>query len=362
MRAALLRQFCSDLMDEEVNISWPDPHEVLVRVVASGVCHTDRTMQLGAQPLPLPQILGHEVAGIVESVGSDVTFVRPGDHVVVCSSAFCGYCEWCQRGHLQHCENKNRTRPPGRPPRVASGTGEDVVPFAGIGGFAELVLVHETALTTVPGEMPLDRAALLGCAVITGVGAVLNTARVRPGETVVVIGCGGVGLNAIQGARLAGAARIIAVDRLAAKLELAKAFGATDVVDASASAPVEAVLELTGGGVDHVLEIVGRPETIEQGFAMLRTMGTLTVVGVARPEDRISIAPVDLLLEKRIQGSKMGSARLRIDIPLLCRFYLDGRLELDALISDRVPLDGVNAAMVALDESLGARTVVTFDV
>jgi S-(hydroxymethyl)glutathione dehydrogenase / alcohol dehydrogenase len=170
-----------------------------------------------------------------------------------------------------------------------------------------------------------------------------------------------VGLNAVQGARLAGASRIIAVDRLAAKLDLARSFGATDLVDASMVDPVAEVRELTRGGVDHVLEIVGRPATIEQGFAMLRTMGTLTVVGVARPEDRISIPPVDFLVEKRIQGTKLGSARMRLDIPMLCQYYLDGRLELDALISQRIPLDGVNAAMVALDEALGARAVVTFD-
>jgi S-(hydroxymethyl)glutathione dehydrogenase/alcohol dehydrogenase len=362
MRAALLREFDAELVIEDVTVAAPDPREVLVRVAASGVCHTDRTMQLGAQPLPLPQILGHEVAGIVERVGSDVSYVRPGDRVVLCASAFCGHCEWCMRGQLQHCDNKNRTRPGGRPPRLIDAAGHEAYGFVGIGGFAEEVLVHESALVTIPAEMPFEQASLLGCAVITGVGAVVNAAKVTPGQSVVVIGCGGVGLNAVQGARLAGAGRIIAVDRQPAKLTLARTFGATDVVDASTVDSVEAVRELTSGGVDHVLEIVGRPATIEQGFAMLRTMGTLTVVGVARPEDRVSIAPVDLLLEKRIQGTKMGSARLRLDIPMLCGYYLDGRLELDALISQTTMLEGVNAAMTALDEALEARTVVTFDV
>jgi len=362
MRAALLREFHGDLVIEDISVAAPDSHEVLVRVAASGVCHTDRTMQLGAQALPLPQVLGHEVAGVVERVGSDVTYVRPGDRVVLCASAFCGQCEWCMRGQLQHCENKNRTRAAGRDPRLHDIAGNEAHAFVGIGGFAEQVLVHESSLVTIPAEMPFDRASLLGCAVITGVGAVVNAAKVAPGQSVVVIGCGGVGLNAVQGARLAGAGRIIAVDRQPSKLALARRFGATDVIDASAVDPVEAVRELTSGGVDHVLEIVGRPATIEQGFAMLRTMGTLTVVGVARPEDRISLAPVDLLLEKRIQGTKMGSARLRLDIPLLCRYYLDGRLELDALISQTTGLEGVNAALTALDEALGARTVLTFAV
>jgi S-(hydroxymethyl)glutathione dehydrogenase/alcohol dehydrogenase len=361
MRAALLREFSSDLSVEEVSVASPEGHEVLVRVVASGVCHTDRTMQLGASPLALPMVLGHEVSGVVQAVGPDVDYVRAGDRVVICASAFCGHCEWCMRGQPQQCLNKGQTRPAGRSPRLSAG-GAEVHGFVGVGGFAEQVLVHDGALVTIPDEMPLDLAALLGCSVVTGVGAVINAARVRPGQTVAVIGCGGVGLNAVQGARLAGAARIIAVDRLAGKLDLAKRLGATDVVDAAATDPVAAVLDLVPGGVDHAVEVVGRSATIESAFAMLRIRGTLTVVGVARPEDRISLNPADFFrLEKRIQGSRIGSARLRIDIPMLCRLYLDGRLRLDELVSARVPLEGVNAALADLDESLGARTVVTFE-
>lgn len=294
----------------------------------------------------------------MERVGRDVTYVKPGDPVAICASAFCGVCTWCMRGELQHCEDKRRSRPAGQPPRLSLG-GAAVEPFVGMGGFAELMLVHERTVVRLPDEMPLDRAALLGCAGITGLGAVRRAAKVRFGQTVAVIGCGGVGLNVIQGARLAGASRIIAIDRLPAKLEIAKRFGATDTVDASAVDPVEAVRELTKGGVDHAIEVVGVAATIEQAFRMLGTMGTATVVGVARPEVQVRIPATDLLLEKRLQGTKMGGTRFREDIPLYCRLYLDGRLMLDELLSDVIPLEDVNQALGRLDNPLIARTVIT---
>ncbi|HLU96134.1 MAG TPA: Zn-dependent alcohol dehydrogenase [Thermobifida alba] len=359
MKAAVLHEFHKDLVIEDVTVSEPAPDEVLVRVVASGVCHTDRTMQLGANDLPLPLVLGHEAAGIVERVGSAVTYVKPGDPVATCASAFCGSCRWCMRGELQHCERKRRSREPGRPPRLSQGD-TPVEPFVGLGGFAEQLLVHESAVVKLPEEMPLDRAALLGCSVITGVGAVRNAAKVQVGQTVAVIGCGGVGLNVVQGARIAGAAQIIAVDRIPDKLALARQFGATHTVDAGTTDPVEAVRELTGGGVDHAIEVVGVAATMEQAFQMLDTQGTATVVGVARPDVQVRVPATDLLLEKRLQGSKMGSSRFRIDIPLYCRLYLDGRLKLDELLSARVPLTEVNRALADLDNPLGARTVLTF--
>ncbi|MBE1536980.1 Zn-dependent alcohol dehydrogenase [Actinomadura algeriensis] len=359
MKAAVLHEFEKDLVIEDVGVAEPGPDEVLVRTVASGVCHSDRTMQLGANALPLPLLLGHEPAGVVERVGSNVAYVRPGDHVAACASSFCGHCRWCQRGEPQHCENKNRSRPAGEPPRLSL-DGAAVEPFVGLGGFAEKLLVHERTLVRLPPEMPLDKAAILGCAVITGLGAVRRAARVRPGETVAVIGCGGVGLNVVQGARLAGAGRVIAVDRLAPKLELAQRFGATDVVDAGACDPVEAVRDLTGGGVDHAIEVVGVSATIEQAFRMLDTMGVATVVGVARPDVQVRIPAVDLLLEKRLQGTKMGSTRFRLDIPLYCDLYVSGRLMLDELISETVPVERVNEALAKLDNPLGARTILTF--
>ena len=359
MRAAVLHTFGEDHTFEEVAVEAPDPDEVLVRTVASGVCHTDRTMQNGANPLPLPLILGHEVSGVVEAVGRNVTYVRPGDHVATCASSFCGTCRWCQRGTLQHCENKGRSRPEDRPPRLSLGA-VGVEPFVGLGGFAEQLLVHERTLVKLPAEMPLDKAALLGCAGITGLGAVRHAAQVRPGDTVAVIGCGGVGLNAVMGARLVGASRIIAIDRIPAKLELARRLGATDTVDASQTDAVEAVRELTNGGVDHAIEVVGIGPTIEQAFAMLDTMGTATVVGVAHPDLTVQIPAAQLLLEKRLQGTKMGSTRFRLDIPFYCDLYLSGRLDLDPLLSGTIGLDDVNRALADLDAPTGARTVITF--
>lgn len=359
MKAAVLHEFGSDLVVEDVELATPAPDEVVVRVVASGVCHTDRTMQLGANPLPLPLVLGHEAAGVVEAVGRDVTYVRPGDHVATTASSFCGHCRWCMRGELQHCENKGRSRAAGLPPRLSQGA-VAVEPFVGLGAFAEQLLVHERAVVKLPDEMPLDKASLLGCAGITGLGAVRRAARVQVGDTVAVIGCGGVGLNVVQGARIAGASRIIAVDRISEKLDMARLVGATDVVNASEVDPVETVKELTGGGVDHAIEVVGIEATIEQAFAMLDTMGTATVVGVARPDMKVRIPAVELLLEKRLQGTKMGSTRPRLDIPLYCQLYLDGRLDLDSLLSATAPLEQVNAALTALDNPRGARTVLTF--
>lgn len=362
MKASVLFEFHTDPVIHDVTLSEVLPDEVLVRTVASGVCHTDRTMQNGANSLPLPLCLGHEASGIVEAVGSNVTYVQPGDRVATCASAFCGHCRWCQRGQLQHCENKGRARAAGQPPR-ASVNGEPLELFVGLGGFAEQLLVHERTLVKLPEAMPLTQAALLGCAGITGLGAVRNAAQVQSGQTVAIIGCGGVGLNAVQGAALAGASRIIAIDRIPAKLEMAKVFGATDTINASEVDPVAAVKELTGGvGVDHAIEVVGIGPTIEQAFAMLDTRGTATVVGVAHPDLRVQIPAAELLLEKRLQGTKMGSTRFRLDIPFYCDLYLDGRLKLDELLSETITLDEVPRALAALDNPTGARSVVAFNV
>jgi S-(hydroxymethyl)glutathione dehydrogenase/alcohol dehydrogenase len=269
-------------------------------------------------------------------------------------------CSWCMSGLLHLCVDKNRTRPDGQPSRLSRG-GEPVAQFVGLGGFAEKVLVHERAIAKVPAAMPLDRAAVLGCAVITGMGSVLNTAKVTAGQTVAVVGCGGVGLNVVQAARLAGASTIVAVDRQPAKLDRAKLFGATHLVDASSVDAVAAVKDITGGaGVDHSFEVVGRPETIEQAFGMLAVRGTTTVVGVAKPGQTVSIGALDLLQEKKLQGAQMGSSRFRLDIDLFSRLYLDGRVMLDELISRTLPLDEVNDALQSMDETPGARSVITF--
>lgn len=305
-------------------------------------------------------MLGHEAAGVVEAVGRDVAGFRPGDHVVACLSVFCGHCPDCLAGRPALCEAPERDRAPGESPRLSL-DGQPVSQFARLAAFAERMLVHEHALVKIRPDMPLDRAALIGCAVTTGVGAVLNTARIPAGSTVAVLGCGGVGLNCIQGAALAGAARVIAVDTLAWKLELARSFGATDIVDASEEDTVEAVKELTGGGVEYSFEAIGLKQTGEQAFAMLRRGGTATVIGLIPEGQKLELLGTDFLDEKRIQGSSMGSNRFPIDIPRYVDFYLSGKLKLDELISARIGLDDVNAGYEALKRGEVARSVIVFD-
>jgi S-(hydroxymethyl)glutathione dehydrogenase/alcohol dehydrogenase len=359
MKAAVLHEYGADPVLEEVQLSAPKADEILIRTVATGICHSDRHGQVGGIPtMTVPAVLGHEAAGVVLEIGSQVTAVSPGDHVVVAPAQSCGTCRWCSQGHPQHCGSLHRTRPPGHPPRMTQG-GVAVTQFVGVGAFAEQMLVHVSAIARIPKEMPLDKAALLGCAVITGLGAVRHSARVAVGDTVAVIGCGGVGLSAVQGAALAGAARIVAIDRVAEKLYLARQFGATDVVNASDVDPVGAVLELTGG-VDHALEMVGLPATIEQAFNMLGTRGTATAVGLPHPGDTITLPATALLAEKRLQGSRLGGTRLRVDVPQYAEMYLSGRLELDALQGRTIGLDELPTALGGIDSSLAARTIVQF--
>src|SRR5438552_2859805 len=278
MRAAVLHEIPGDLTIEEVAVDRPGPREVLVRTAAAGLCHSDLHFLEGKFTAPTPLVLGHESAGIVEEVGEDVTYVKPGDHVITCLSVFCGQCEFCLGGRPSLCDQVGTGRGRGQPPRLTFG-GEPCGQFASLSSFAEQMLVHEHAVAKIRDDMPLDRAALIGCGVTTGIGAVFRTARVEAGSTVAVIGCGGVGLNCVQGASLAGASRIVAVDTSPFKLELAKTFGATDVVDASEADPVEQVRALfagrpglggPGGGVDYAFEAIGLKPTVEQAFAMVK--------------------------------------------------------------------------------------------
>lgn len=360
MRAAILESAPGELVIDEVQVGAVGPHEVLVRTVAAGLCHSDLHFIQGLYPYLLPAVLGHESAGVVEAVGDQVNGLAAGDHVISCVSAFCGSCRYCLTGRPYLCDKVGLNRAPGAPPRL-SRKGEAVTPFFDLASFAELLLVHEHLLVKITPDMPLDKAALIGCGVTTGVGAVLNTAAVRPGETVAVLGCGGIGLNAIQAAAIVGAARVIAVDRLASKLELAKTFGATDVVDASATDPVLAVQELTAGGVDHAFEAIGLKVTAEQAFAMVGKGGTATLIGMVPFGQRIEIDPTALLGGKRLQGSNMGSNRFRIDMPQYVDWYLSGRLKLDELVSATMPLDRINEGFAALATGTVARQLITFD-
>lgn len=359
-KAAVFREVKTPMQIESIKISKPGPREVLVRTSAAGVCHSDLHFYNGTYPGATPMVLGHESAGIVEQVGSDVHYVKPGDHVITCLSVFCGHCEYCLTGHMSLCQSPETRRARDEEPRLSI-DGNQVGQFANLGSFSEMMLVHEHSVAKIREDMPLDRAALIGCGVTTGVGAVIHTAAVEPGATVAVIGCGGVGLSCINGAAIAGASRVIAVDRVASKLELARKFGATDTVDASADDPVQQVRELTGGGVHYSFEAIGLKVTAEQAFRMLKAGGTATVIGMIPPGEMVSLHGPDFLQEKTIQGSMMGSNRFRLDMPRFIEFYLQEKLHLDDMVSSRIPLDEVNEAMDALEGAEVARSVIVFD-
>ena len=360
MKAAVLREVGKPLEIEEVEICEPGPREVLIRTAAAGVCHSDLHFVEGLYPTRMPIVMGHESAGVVEQVGTDVNYVKPGDHVITCLSVFCGHCEMCVTGHMSLCDNPETRRGRDDEPRLAQ-AGEEMTQFADLSSFAEQMLVHEHAIVKIREDMPLDRAALIGCGVTTGVGSVFHTAAVEPGSSVAVIGCGGVGLSAINGAALAGAGRVIAVDMMASKLEMAKTFGATDVVDASQSDAVEAVKELTGGGVQYSFEAIGLKPTAEQAFRMLRPGGVATIIGMIPVGVKIELTGAAFLQEKKIQGSMMGSNRFRVDMPRFVDFYLDGKLHLDEMVSKRIGLSEVNSAFDDMKAGNVARSVIVFD-
>jgi S-(hydroxymethyl)glutathione dehydrogenase/alcohol dehydrogenase len=360
MRAAVFREVGSPMEIEEVGVDEPAGNEVLLRTVAAGLCHSDLHCIEGSFGVKTPMVLGHEASGVVEKVGSAVTGLEVGDHVIVFCAPACGRCRACYSGRPTICHNPPFTRGDGQPPRLVV-DGEPVGALAGLGTFAEQMLVAETSAVEVRKDMPLDKAALISCAVVTGVGAATFTARVATGDDVAVIGTGGVGLNAVQGARLAGARRIIAIDRLQSNLELAKKFGATHLVDAGVVDAVAAVLELTGDGVDHAIEAVGLATTAEQAFAMLRHGGAATVIGMISADQPISVPGLALLDERRLQGSHMGSAKYQIHLPMLVDLYLDGRLELDALVAERIDLADINAGFEELSRGRLARSIVVFD-
>jgi S-(hydroxymethyl)glutathione dehydrogenase/alcohol dehydrogenase len=287
--------------------------------------------------------------------------VEPGDHVVTCLSGFCGQCEQCLGGHPNVCTANATSRPRGATPRMSQSDGR-LTAFVGIGSFAEKMLVHEHSLVRIDPELPLDVACLVGCGVLTGVGAALRTAQVAVGDRVAVFGCGGVGLSIVQGAALAGASQIIAVDRVAAKLDLARSLGATDAVDGSAHDAVAAVRELTGGrGVDHAFEAVGIPALVRQAAESLAVRGTCTIVGVPPDGTVFEIPYAAIRPECTVQTCRMGSNRFRTDIPRYLELYRNGRLRLDELVTTRGRLEDVNDAFAAMVAGDGARTVLLFD-
>ena len=362
MKAAVMRANNAPLEIEDVTIDAPGPGEVLLKTAASGICHSDLHVIEGGLPMPPPCILGHEPAGIVEAIGEGVTDFVPGDHVIGCITNWCGVCKFCTGGRPYLCPSQFNGRPEGSASRLIDADGKPIMQFANLSSFAEEMLCPERSLVKIRDDMPLDRASLIGCGVTTGLGAALNTVHIPAGASVVIIGCGGVGLSALQGARIVGAGQIIAVDTQAWKFDLAKDLGATDCVDASAGDAVAAVHELTGGGADFVFECIGLVPTVQQAIGMTGRGGTTVLVGVVPVTEMVPISAADLTLqEKKITGSYMGSNRFRFDMPKYIEFYLDGRLRLDEMISSRIKLDEVNEAFDRMRKGEAARQVIVFD-
>ncbi|HEU0066729.1 MAG TPA: Zn-dependent alcohol dehydrogenase [Sphingomonas sp.] len=359
MKAAILFEAKTPLSIEDVSVAKPAAHEVLIRTRAVGVCRSDLHFVDGAYPHAMPTIPGHEAAGVVEQIGDEVTSVKVGDHVVTCLSAFCGHCEFCVTGRLFLCIAASVKRPKTAPARLMLGD-RPITQMLNLSAFAEQMLVHEHACVAIDRDMPLDRACLLGCAVTTGAGAVFNTADVTPGETVCVVGCGGIGLAAVNAAKIAGAGKIIALDPVPEKRAIAQKLGATHVIDAASDTAAAEVVAITKGGVHHAIEAVGRAASAATAVKVLRRGGTATILGMMPLAEKVGLSALDLLSGKRLQGGFMGSNRFPVDIPRLVDFYQRGLLDLDTIIADRLPLERINHAFDELRKGDTTRSVVTF--
>jgi S-(hydroxymethyl)glutathione dehydrogenase / alcohol dehydrogenase len=361
LKAAVLIEAGEPLEIEQVNIANPGPHEVLIRTAACGLCHSDLHFIEGTYPHPLPAIPGHEAAGIVEAVGSEVRTVKVGDAVVTCLSAFCGHCEYCVTGRMSLCLGGETRRKAGEAPRLTRPDGSIVNQMLNLSAYAEMMLVHEHACVAINPEMPLDKASVIGCAVTTGAGTIFNACKVTPGETVAVIGCGGVGLATINAAKIAGAGRIIAADPIPEKRELAMKLGATDTVDAMSDDAAKQIQDLTKGGVDHAIEAVGRPASGELAVKSLKRGGTATILGMMPLQHSVGLSAMDLLSGKKLQGAIMGGNRFPVDIPRLVDFYMRGLLDLDSIISETIPLERINEGFDQMKRGDAARSVIVFD-
>jgi len=359
VKAALFHGVGQPLTVEDVELDGPRRGEIRVRIAASGLCHSDYHVISGHLQAPVPAIMGHEAAGYVTAVGEDVPDLKVGDFVVTSFSAYCGECPDCQTGYNNRCE----VRP--RAPRREIGSritwkGKPVLQAADIGGFADEMVVHYRSAVKLPEGVPPEVAALLGCGVLTGAGAAINGAKVRPGSRVAVIGCGGVGLNTIQGARISGADRIIAIDNNPAKETLARAFGATDFV-LSDEDVVANVRELSDGGVDYAFEVVGHVALLRNAFDMLRKHGTVIVVGMPSTGSEMAFPVLDMMWKNlKIITSGMGDVPFQMFVPQLARWYLDGRLKLDELVSRRIGLGDIEAAYAQMEHGSVARSVIVF--
>jgi NDMA-dependent alcohol dehydrogenase len=361
-KAVLCRSHNQPVVVEQISVDAPKRGEVAVRLGACGVCHSDLSAINGTIALPLPLVLGHEGAGVVEEVGEGVADLAPGDHVVFSFIYMCGKCRFCVAGRPVLCleQGKALTTPLEGTPRARDAKGAPLGIFSGCGSMAQYATVSAENLIKIDPKIPLDCAALVGCGVTTGVGAVFNTAKVEPGSSVAVFGCGGVGLSAIQGAVIAGARRIIAIDTLEPKLEMAKRFGATDTI-LFKDDPVKELKKLTGGGPDYAFECVGSGELAATAYRAIRRGGLAVVVGVAKPSDSTAIRTMTLPFEeKTITGSYFGSCVPRVDFPRLLSLYLAGRLKLEELITRRYSIDEAAQAFADLQTGKNARGVIVF--
>ncbi|MFB4309694.1 Zn-dependent alcohol dehydrogenase [Actinomadura sp. GTD37] len=357
MKVAVAHEAGRPVVVEDLPVPDVGPRDVLVRVTASGICHTDLNVIGGRSALPLPIVPGHEGCGIVEETGPEVRRVRAGDRVLASVSPACGHCGRCVGGMSNHCELNPVVK---AAPRFELDGGRWAAALCGCGTFAEAMVVHEASVVPVETDLADEELALLGCGVTTGVGAVLNTAGVVPGSSVAVIGCGGVGQSVVQGARIAGAALIIAVDPVPGRRESSVRAGATHTVDPAAGDPVGQVRELTGGqGADYTFEVVGRPELMVQAFDMARVQGAVTLVGMPEAGANLTLPAVQAVFSgKRLAGSVVGGAQILRDFPRFIRLAEAGRLDLGSMVSRRIGLDQVNDGLDLTARAEGVRTVI----
>ena len=347
-------------MVEELPVPAVGPRDVLVRISASGICHTDLHVIEGRTALPLPIVPGHEACGVVEAVGPEVRRVRVGDRVLSSVTPACGTCWWCVNGMSNHCELNPAVK---AAPRYELADGRWAAAVCGCGTFAEAMVVHEASVVAVETDLVDDQLALLGCGVTTGLGAALNTAGVTPGSSVAVIGCGGVGQSVIQGARIAGAATIVAVDPVAGRREASVVAGATHTLDPADGDPVARVRDLTSGrGADFTFEVVGRSELMVQAFDMARKEGTVTFVGMPAMGETFTLPAIPAVFTgKRIAGSVVGGSQILRDFPRFIRLAESGRLDLASMVSERITLAEINDGVARLTQAEGVRTVVVPD-
>src|SRR3954447_7072702 len=356
MRAAIFTGTI-DLSVEDVTPLDPGPADVVVRIGASGVCHSDVSAADGTLPTPPPCILGHEGAGTIEWVGPEVTRVAVGDHVIASFIPACGNCFWCLRGQSNLCSMSSEVM---MLPKATRADGSVANSMTGLGTFADQMTCNQANVVKVDTDLPDSQLALIGCGVTTGVGAALTTARIAPGSTVAVMGCGGVGQAVIQGARIAGASRIFAIDPVELKRKTAEQLGATDLIDPAKGDPVSQVQELTGGrGADYAFEVIGLPETILQAYNTARRGGTVVVVGAARMDAVVTMSAFQLFYEeKKLLGCIYGSAQVQRDFPRFIALTETGRLDLGSMVSRRIALDEVNDAFRAMQAGEVIRSVI----